>query len=593
MERHHMRKIREVLRLHFESHLTHRQISASTGVSKGTVSEYLRRARGDNLSWQEAQGMDDSQVEARLFSLLGRKEPPNRAAIDMPWVRWEMRRTGVTLMMLWSEYVQAVSRGAVLGAVPYGYSQFCDLYARYEGHVDVTMRQVHKAGEKVFVDYSGKKPCIYDQQTGEATECELFVGVLGASNFTFVEATRSQTKIDFCASTVRMFEFFGGTPRVMVPDQLRSAVSGPDRYDPAINPSYAELAQHYSVAVVPARPGEPRDKPKVENGVLIAQRWILACLRNRRFFSLQELNEAICELLQKMNNRPFQKLEGCRRSAFETIDLPAMKALPATRWQYADRKRARVNIDYHVAIDWRLYSVPYQLANQPVEVSFTQTVVEIFHQGKRVASHQRLWSAKGSASTQEEHRPKNHRDYGHWPPSRLIAWAMDKGADTGALVTHILTNRPHPESAYRACMALIRDAQSFPADRFNAACRRAMAIGSPNRYSVRSILKKGLEGAPLPEIYDPSPGPLHGNVRGATYYDRKESESNDRPRNDRETEPDATDHDGPGLPGSADTGPGQPDELHRTDGPDGRQGMDRAGEPPSGTPDPCCTIEHH
>ena len=558
-----MRKIRAVLLLHFESHLTQRQISASTGVSKGTVSDYLRRAADAGLTWQQAQDLTEEQVEARLFRLVGRAEPPRRAAVDMAWVHREMRRVGVTLTLLWSEYATAVKEGPAVGAVPYGYTQFCELYSRYQGHVDVTMRQEHKAGEKVFIDYSGKRPCIHDAVTGEVVAVELFVAVMGASNYTFAEATRTQSKRDFCASTVRLFEFLGATPRVAVPDQLRSAVKGPDRYDPEINPTYADLSQHYGVAIVPARAGEPRDKAKVEGGVLIAQRWILACLRNRTFFSLEDLNAAIAELLIRLNTRRFQKLDGCRLSAFETIDRPAMNPLPVTRWQYADHKRARVNIDYHVELEGRLYSVPYQLAQDLVDVRFTVATVEIFHKGRRVASHQRLWSRKGSASTVPEHRPRSHREYGAWPPSRVIEWATTKGADVGALIAHILENRPHPHSGYRACMALIRDAQAYPAERFNAACRRALRIGAPTRYSVRSILKKGLDRAHLIDDHDDlPPGSPHDNVRGAEYYDRKETREDDRPRDDREADPDAVDDHGPGLQGPARTGTRYPHELH-------------------------------
>ncbi len=540
-----MRSIQEVLRLHFDSHLTQRQISASTGMSKGTVGGYIKRAVASGLTWEEARGMEDHAVEARLFRRVGQCEPPSRVPIDFPWVHQELRKSGVTLTLLWNEYVEASHQGPTMGMAPYGYSQFCDLFARYQGQVDLTMRQEHRAGEKVFIDYSGKKPRFHDMATGEVIEVDLFVGVLGASNFTFAEATRTQTKPDFCASTVRMFEYFGATPIVVVPDQLRSAVKGPDRYDPEINPTYADLARHYQVAIVPARAREPRDKAKVEGGVRIAQRWILACLRNRAFFGLEELNAAIGELLVKLNNRPFQKLEGCRRSAFESIDRPAMKALPATRWQYVEHKQARVNIDYHVELDGRLYSAPYTLVRELLDLRFTASVVELFHRGKRVATHARLWSPKGSASTQQEHRPKHHRDYGEWSPSRLIAWATTKGTDVGALVEHILQNRPYPEHAYRSCMAIIRDAKAYSPERYNAACRRAVQIGSPTRFSLRSILKKGLDHAALPDdVYSP-PGPLHDNVRGAEYYDRKETEEHDRRRDDRETDANEADRHGP------------------------------------------------
>jgi transposase len=556
-----MRKIREVLRLHFDCHLTQRQISASTGISKGTLGEYLKRAAANGMTWEKAREMEDSAVEAQLFRRVGHCEPPSRVAIDFPWVHQELRKSGVTLMLLWSEYVEASRTGPQVGKVPYGYSQFCDLFSRYQGKVDLVMRQVHRAGEKVFIDYSGKRPCIHDMSTGEVTKVELFVGVLGASNYTFAEATRTQTKQDFCASTVRMFEFFGATPKVVVPDQLRSAVKGPDRYDPEINPTYADLAQYYDMAIVPARAGEPRDKAKVEGGVRIAQRWIMACLRNRTFFSLEDLNTAIAELLTRMNNRPFQKLEGCRRSALETIDRPAMIPLPAMRWNYMEHKKARVNIDYHIELDGRLYSVPYQLVRELMDVRYTVSVVEIFHQGKRVASHARLWTPKGSASTQQEHRPKSHRDYGEWSPSRLVAWATTKGTDVGAFVEHILKTRAYPEHAYRSCMAVIRDAKGYPPDRYNAACRRALQIGATTRFSLRSILKKGLDHTATPDDFEPPPGPVHDNVRGAEYYDRKETETHDRRRDDRETDAYEDDRHGPFIPADASACTGGPTDL--------------------------------
>jgi transposase len=520
-----MRKIREILRLHHECQLTQRQISASTGVSKGAVSDYLRRAAVAGLSWEQAQLLDDGDVEGRLFRLVGRNEPPRRTAIDFDWVHREVRRIGVTLQQLWLEYREAAVTGPQTGAAPYGYSQFCDLYASFRAKVDVTMRQVHLAGEKVFLDYSGKKPCIVDQTTGEVIPVELFVAVLGASNYTFVEVTRTQRLPDFCASTVRAFEFFGGTPKIAVPDQLRSAVSGPDRYDPEINPTYAELSAHYEVAIIPARPRRPKDKAKVENGVLIAQRWILACLRNRVFFSLEELNAAIAELLVRLNNRPFQKLDGCRRTAFETIDRPALRPLPPTRWEFALWKKAHVNIDYHVDHDGRLYSVSHQLVGEHVDLRVTTTVVEIFLGGRRIASHARLWGPKGSASTLPEHRPKSHRDYGDWPPSRLINWAGTIGPSAATLVEHILRSRENPETAYRSCMGLIRNAKAYEPARFDAACRRALAIGSPTRKSVLAILSRGLDALPLVDFPEPPPGPCHENVRGADYYDRKETET--------------------------------------------------------------------
>lgn len=521
-----MRKVREILRLRFERGLSQRQISASTGVSKGALSDYLRRAAAAGLTWEEARALDDGEVETRLFRYPGRNEPPRRVPIDLPWVHRELRRVGVTLQQLWLEYRETTAQSFPSGGTPYGYSQFCDLYAAFRDKTDLSMRQVHRAGEKVFIDYSGKKPQIWSPETGEAIDVELFVAVLGASNYTFAEATHTQRLEDFCASTVRALEFFGGVPQIAVPDQLRSAVSGPDRYDPEINPTYAELSQHYDLAIVPARPAKPRDKAKVEAAVLLAQRWILACLRNRTFFNVDDLNAAIADLLEKLNTRPFKKLDGCRRSAFEALDRPALRPLPQARWELARWKKAKVNIDYHVDHEARLYSVPHALVGEYVELRATSAVVEVFHRGRRVASHTRLWGPKGSASTVPEHRPRSHREYGAWPPSRIIGWAASVGPSAAALVEQILLGRREPESAYRSCMALIRSAKPYDRQRFDAACRRALAIGAPTRKSVLAILSRGLD-ASEPVDADDTQLPInlrHENVRGGDYYDQKETE---------------------------------------------------------------------
>jgi transposase len=517
-----MRRIREVLRLRYECGLNQRLISASVGISKGSVSDYLARASAAGMTWADASSLDEDEVERRLFAQIGHNEPPARVPIDFEWVHREMRRTGVTLQLLWVEYRDAAAT-AGNGGRAYQYSQFCDLYADFRAKVEVSMRQVHRAGEKAFLDYSGKKPAIVDPATGEVIEVELFVMVLGASNYTYAEATRTQQTADFVGSTVRGLEYFGGVPQILVPDQLRSAVTGPDRYDPEINATYAEMARHYGVAIVPARPRKPKDKAKVEAGVLLAQRWILACLRNRRFFSLEELNDAIGLLLERLNTRPFQRLEGCRRSAFESIDRPALKPLPTSRYEVAYWKNARVNIDYHVMYDDRPYSVPYAMVGAEVQVRATVSTVEILQKGRRVVAHARCWGPKGTATTLEEHRPKSHRDYGAWPPSRVVSWAETIGPSAAALVTHILETYPHPEDGYRKCMALIRTGKKYGAPRVDAACRRALAIGSPNRKSVEMILKRGLEQAPMPTT---SEGPQlalhHENVRGSAYFDRKE-----------------------------------------------------------------------
>lgn len=517
-----MRKIREVLRLKFERGLGHRAIAASCAIGKGSVSEYLSRAREAGLTWEQAKELSDAEVERRLFHQVGRNEPSLRAPIDFVWVHRELRRTGVTLQLLWLEYQEAIATTAG-GVRPYQYSQFCDLYSGFRDKLEPSMRQTHRAGEKAFVDYSGKKPSIVDRETGEVTEVELFVMVLGASNYTFAEATLTQRLSDFIASNVRAFDYYGCVVEILVPDQLRSAVSGPHRYDPDINPTYLEMAQHYGLAIIPARPRKPKDKAKVEAGVLLAQRWILACLRNRTFFSLDELNEAIAELLERLNSRPFQKLEGCRRSAFESIDRPAMRPLPRVRYVLANWKDAKVDIDYHVAYEERLYSVDHTLVGAAVEVRATTTTVEILHGGERVALHRRSYGPKGTATTLEQHRPKSHRDYGAWPPSRIVAWAGTIGPSAATVAERILTDKPHPEQGYRSCRALIRTAAKYGHARTEAACARALAIGNPTRKSVEAILKRGLDRVVLT---DDVPAGInlaaHENIRGGDYFDKEE-----------------------------------------------------------------------
>jgi transposase len=538
-----MRKVREVLRLKFECGCTQRQISASCGISCGSVSDYLGRASAAGVTWEIATAMSDADLEQRLFRHVGRNEPAARAPVDFPWVHRELGKIAVTLQLLWVEYAEA-ARAA--GSRPYQYSQFCDRYVAWKATLASSMRQVHRAGDKLFIDYSGKRPRIVDQGTGEVRDVELFVAVLGASNYTFAEATLTQRLADFVASTIRALEHFGGVPAVLVPDQLRSAVSGPDRYEPDINATYLEMAQHYGVAVIPARPRKPKDKAKVEGGVLIAQRWILACLRNRTFFTLDELNLAIDELLEKLNRRPFQKLDGCRRSAFETLDRPALKPLPPTRYEKADWKKATVHIDYHVAFDDRFYSAPHALIGMRVELRATSSTVEILHGGERVASHPRSRAPKGTCVTSEQHRPPAHRAVTAWPPDRMLAWAASFGPSVARVVELMMARYPHPESAYRACLGMIRCADKYGASRADAACARALAVAGPvgpQRKAIEAMLKSGLDRAPVAPALS-SAQPVHENVRGGDYYDKKETD--DSRRNDPEARHDEAAHAGEG-----------------------------------------------
>jgi transposase len=522
-ERLSMRKVREVLRLK-ASGRSQREIASSVAAAVGTISGYLKRAHEMGLTWEQAQRMTDAEVDAPLFRDGGKSSAAKRAPIDYSHVHEELHRAGVTLQLLWTEYQEHVAaRGD--STKPYQYSQFCELYGAWRVRLRPSMRREHRAGEKAFLDYSGKKPRLVSEETREVQEVELFVKVLGASNYTYAEAIRTQALQDFVGATIRGFEYFGAVPEVLVPDQLRSAVKGPDRYEPDINATYLEMAQHYGVTVIPARPRRPRDKAKVEAGVPVVQRWILARLRHRTFFSLDALNEAIWELLEELNARPFQKLEGCRRSAFEKLDRPAMSRLPALRYELAERRSARVNIDYHVEYDHRYYSVPHPLVHERVEVRATVTLVEIFLHGERIASHRRSHGPRGSAVTDAGHRPRNHRDQ-VWPPERLIGWGTKFGPSVATVIELTLSRYVNPEQGYRACLGLLRTAEQYGAARMNAACERALAVGivgGPRRKYIEAILKRGLDQqtSTATAVRD---APLqHENVRGGDYYDRKET----------------------------------------------------------------------
>jgi len=506
-----MRKIREVLRLSLADGLSRRQVSAATGLPYTTVADHLGRARRAGLGWPLPDGLDDDALEARLFASAALPPGPSRPLPDWAEVHRELRRPGVTLQLLWIEYKERHPDG-------YQYTQFVERYRRFARLLDVVMRQEHRAGEKLFVDYPGQTIPIVDPATGELTPAELFVAVLGASSYTYAEATASQALPDWTTSHVHTFEFLGGVPAILVPDNLRSGVTRADRYEPELNRTYAELAAHYGCAVIPARPGKPRDKAKVEVGVQIAERWILAALRNRTFFSLAEANAAIRERLAWLNERPFKKLPGSRRSLFLELDAPALRPLPARRYEFATWKTATVNIDYHVELDRHWYSVPYRFVGERTDVRASATTVEVFVRGRRIASH--LRSAKpGRHTTESAHMPESHRRHAEWSPGRIVRWASQTGPATGALVAAILESRPHPEQGYRSCLGILRLGRRYGPGRLEAAAVRALAIRALSYRSVESILKRGLDRSPLPDTTPPAPARRHPNVRGATYYE--------------------------------------------------------------------------
>jgi transposase len=504
-----MRQIRQTLRLQLEAGLSYAQIARAVGIGKGTVGKIVLLARAAGVDWTLAQTLSDEELEARLY----RPAVPRASRQlepDYAWIHQELKRPGVTLQLLWEEY----QRGSELA---YKYTSFCIKYRAWAAALKRSMRQTHIAGERLFVDYAGQTVPLIDASSGEVRRAQIFVAVLGASNYTYACATATQSALDWVSSIIAALEFIGGVPRLIVPDQTRALIARPDRYEPAVNRLVEELCDHYDVALLPARPAHPRDKPKVEVAVQVVERWILARLRHRRFFSLTQLNGAMAELLVDLNRRAFKKLPGCRASAFEALDRPALRALPATRMTIARFKRARVNIDYHIELDGHYYSVPHRLVRTEVDLRVSATTVEIFSAQQRVAVHA-YSSRRGAHTTISEHMPASHRAHREWTPQRLIAWGERIGTATAALVRWQMEHRPHPEQGYRACLGLRRLTRQFGEARLEAACARALAIRSPTYRSVASILAAGLDREPLPAAAAQVSLPLHENLRGPDYY---------------------------------------------------------------------------
>jgi transposase len=510
-----MRKIREVLRLHSLG-LTQREIARSCSVGQSTVSDYLKAAEAAGLRWADIADWSQERLEKALLPgqsaarARPRLPPPEFAAVHAEL----QTHKHLTLQLVWEEYRATQPEG-------YRYSRFCELYQRWRKQQEVVLRQEHRAGEKLFVDYAGDTIAVRDPESGATRQAQLFVAVLGASNYTFAEATWTQGLADWIGSHIRAFEFLQGVPEIVVPDNLKSGVTKPCRYEPGVNIAYEEMAQHYGVAVVPARVRKPRDKAKVESGVLVVERWIVAALRKRTFFSLGEVNAAIAELLARLNDRPFRKREGTRRSLFEGLDSPALQPLPVERYQYGEWKTARVNIDYHVEVSQHWYSVPYQLTQQPVEIRATATTVEIFHRGSRVASHARSPAAY-QHTTVQDHRPKAHQRHEQWPPSRIVEWCGRIGPATAEVVKRILAGNRHPEQGYRSCLGIVRLGSHYPHPRIEAAARRALALNICTYKSLKAILENNLDGQAPETDFAPRPPVDHPNLRGPGYYDSSE-----------------------------------------------------------------------
>ena len=514
-----MRKIKEVLRLRFEVGLSYDAIGQSCNIGHTTVGEYLKRTKDAGLKWPLPEDMDDASLEKLLYF----RSPDPSVKRPMPnweYVHKELKRKSVTLFLLWQEYKETYPDG-------YEYSWFCRNYKEWSGKIDVAMRFNHGAGEKLFVDYAGQTIPIIDKRTGEIREAQIFVATLGASNYTYAEATWRQSLPDWIGSHTRALRFLGGAPEIIVPDNLKVGVDRSCRYEPDLNPTYQDMASHYGCAVIPTRIRSPKDKAKVETGVKTVEQWILARLRNITFFTLTDLNRTIRNLLEDLNSRPFQKMGGNRRSMFEELDRPALKPLPTEPYAYAEWKKAKPHVDYHIEAKGFYYSVPYQLDKKEMDVRITQHIIEIFYKGKRVASHHRSYDPSKRFITVREHMPKSHQKYLDWTPERIIRWASKTGTATAQTVEMIMNNRSHPQQGFRSCMGIMNLGKEYGQDRLEAACSRALTIGSPSYKSIHAILKKGLDRLPLQkEVPQQTSFIFHSNIRGPEYYEKTEGENN-------------------------------------------------------------------
>jgi transposase len=508
-ERLSMRKVREVLRLKHVLGMSYRKISEATGVGKTQAAEYVRRAEAAGMTWPVPPGIDDAELDRRLFPVVddgGRARP----AIDWPAIQNELKRRGVTLLLLWQEYLAEQPSG-------YSYTRFCELHKAWRQTVSATMRQTHLAGERLFVDWAGDTIGVIDPATGEEHRARIFVAALGASNFTYAEARWTETLPDWIGAHVNAFAAIGGVPQALVPDNLKAGITKPSRYEPSINRTYQDLADHYDCVVLPTRIVKPRDKAKVEVAVQIVERFVLAQLRNRTFFSLAELNAAIRDCVAAINAKVMRRVGKSRADLLETLERPALKALPGEPYAYAEWKRARVAPDYHIEIADHFYSVPSKLIREIVEARFTGTTVEIFHKGTRVASHA-VSAVRNRHTTTPEHMPSAHRRYAEWTPARMMGAAAEVGPAAVAMFEAIMKGKPHPEQGFRSCLGIISLVKSYGAARVEAACRRGNHVGSATYGSIASILKHGLDKAFAQEARPDTPPLRHDNIRGPDTY---------------------------------------------------------------------------
>lgn len=524
-----MRKIREILRLHYDCKLSHREIATSCLVSRSTVSQYIHRAQAAGLAWPVPADCDDEQLEKLLFPTCAGRPKTTAPMPDFADMHAKLRHKGMTLALLWERYKTDNPDG-------FQYSHFCDLYREWEKRVDVVMRQMHRAGEKLFSDFAGSTLAVTNPDTGEVRPAHIFVATLGASNYTYAEAFWAENCEAWCMGHANAFVYIGGVTEKIVPDNPRSVIDKPSPYEPDVHADFQYMASFFGAAVIPARVKKPRDKAKVEAGVKVATMWIIAALRDRTFFSLAELNSAIWELLEKLNNRPFKKMPGSRRSVFDQVDKPALKPLPSCRYEYTTIGYARAGLDYHVNVDGQLYSVPYEHAKKKLEYRLTARTLEIFLQGRRIASHPRMW-IKGKPSTLKEHMPSHHKRYQElyveWTPERIRNWAMQIGPAVAEATSIIMRSNTHPEQGFRSCLGVIRMARTWGNERVEAACQRAISLQACSYKYIKLILESaGDIRSPAKQL---TLSIAHDNIRGSHYYGQSNEVNEDaNTSNDRQ-----------------------------------------------------------
>ena len=503
-----LRKIKEIMRLKYEAGLSNRAIAGACKISNSTVGEYLRRAKAAGIGWPLTEENED-RLYQQLFP--GKRVPVEQTRPLPGWeeVRKELRQKGVTLQLIWTEYIEEHPDG-------YQYSQFCEYYRRWKkAHLEPAKRQEHIGGKQMQVDYAGMKINVTDPETGQVSQASVFVAVLPASNYAYAEAQASENQSNWNNGHVRAFAFYGGVPRIVVPDNLKTGVTKPSYYEPDINLAYQELAEHYHFAVLPARIRKPRDKGKVENGVLNVERWVLAPLRKRTFFSLAEANHAIHIQLEWFNNRVMKQVGRSRRQEFEEIDRPNLGPLPQMAYEYAERKTARVNMDYHIEYEHNLYSVPHTLIRQQVEVHATERIVEIFHKGRSVAVHPRGYR-KNQFFTQRAHMPANHQFMEQVNADQLVQWAASVGPQTAALVSAALKSHTFPEQAYRSCLGILSLTKKYAHPLVETACQAQLDARTFSYKALKEELEWRIQqhnSAAEPETL-----PAHENIRGHDYY---------------------------------------------------------------------------